>query len=259
MPESSVTPWTVAQQTPPSMGFPRQEYLSGFQFLHMSWWGSFIYPLLSCPAKNPVFPQWITLLPSAPAAAAAAAKSRQSCQILCDPIDGSPPGSPIPGILLVRTLEWVTMSFSNASKWKVKLKSLSRVRLLATPWTAAYQAPPSMGFSRQEYWSRVPLPSPPICTYLPPIQMSPRHQCTFCFRQILVFLAPTIQETVCSVSSWMSVKNFVNGRDSLKKPILSCCLNSLAFPREAQELETVSQAEISGTTADLQDQNQGLL
>ena len=79
MPESSVTPWTVAQQTPPSVGFPRQEYLSGFQFLHMSWWGPFIYPLLSCPAKNPVFPQWITLLPSAPAAAAVA-KSHQSCQ-----------------------------------------------------------------------------------------------------------------------------------------------------------------------------------
>ena len=78
---------------------------------------------------------------------------------LCDPIDGSPPGSPVPGILKARTLEWVAISFSNARKWKVKVKSLSRVRLLATPWTAAYQAPPSMGFSRQEYWSGVPLPS----------------------------------------------------------------------------------------------------
>ena len=94
------------------------------------------------------------------AAAAAAAKSFQSCPTLCDPIDGSPPGSPTPGILQARTLEWVAISFSNAGKWKVKVKSLSRVRLLATPWTAAYQAPPSMGFSRQEYWSRVPLPSP---------------------------------------------------------------------------------------------------
>ena len=83
---------------------------------------------------------------------------------LCDPIDGSPPGSPVPGILQARTLEWVAISFSNAGKWKVKVKSLSRVRLLATPWTAAYQAPPSMGFSRLEYWSRVPLPSPPTCT-----------------------------------------------------------------------------------------------
>ena len=136
--------------------------------------------------------------------AAAAAKLLQSCPTLCDPIDSSPPGSPVPGILQARilewvaisfsnamhanslqlcstlcnpmdssllgfsvhgilqarTLEWVTISFSNAWKWKVKVKSLSRVRLLATPWTAAYHAAPSMGFSRQEYWSGVPLPSP---------------------------------------------------------------------------------------------------
>ena len=83
----------------------------------------------------------------------AIAKSLQSCPTLCDPIDGSPPGSPVPGILQARALEWVAISFSNAWKWKVKGKSLSRVRLLATPWTAAHQAPPSMGFSRQEYWS----------------------------------------------------------------------------------------------------------
>ena len=92
-------------------------------------------------------------------AAAAAAKSLQSCPTLCDPIDGSPLGSPITGILQARILEWVAISFSNAWKWKVKVKSLSRVRLLVTPWTAAYQAPPSMGFSRQEYWSGLPLPS----------------------------------------------------------------------------------------------------
>ena len=79
---------------------------------------------------------------------------------LCDPIDGSPTGSAIPGILQARTLEWVAISFSSAWKWKVKVKMLSHVRLLATPWTSAYQAPPSMGFSRQEYWSGVPLPSP---------------------------------------------------------------------------------------------------
>ena len=89
----------------------------------------------------------------------AAAKSLQSCPTLCDPIDGSPPGSAVTGILQARTLEWVAISFSNAWKWKVKVKSLSCVRLLATPWTAAYQAPPSMGFSRQEYWSGVPLPA----------------------------------------------------------------------------------------------------
>ena len=94
------------------------------------------------------------------AAAAAAAKSLQSCPTLCDPIDGSTPGSPVPGILQARTLEWVAISFSNAWKWKVKVKLLSRVRPLATPWTTAYQALRSMGFSRQEYWNRVPLPSP---------------------------------------------------------------------------------------------------
>ena len=84
----------------------------------------------------------------------------QSCLTLCDPIDGCPAGFPVPGILQARTLEWVAISFSNAWKWKVKVNSLSRVRLLATPWTAAHQAPLSMGFSRQEYWSGVPLPSP---------------------------------------------------------------------------------------------------
>ena len=89
---------------------------------------------------------------------AAAAKSFQLCPTLCNPIDSSPPGSPIPGILQARTLEWVAISFSNA--WKLKVKLLSRVRLFVTPWTTAYQAPLSMGFSRQEYWSGVPLPSP---------------------------------------------------------------------------------------------------
>ena len=121
-----VTPWTVAHQAPPSMGFSRQEYWSGV---------------------------WLS------AAAAAAAKLLQSCPTPCDPIDGSPPDSPVPGILQARTLEWVAISFSSAWKRKVKVKSLSRLWLLATLWTAAYQAPPSMGFSRQEYWSGVPLPS----------------------------------------------------------------------------------------------------
>ena len=87
-------------------------------------------------------------------------KSLQSCLTLCDPIDGSPLGSPVPGILQARILEWVAISFSDAWKWKVKVKSLNCVRLFATPWTAAYLAPPSMGFPRQEYWSGVPLPSP---------------------------------------------------------------------------------------------------
>ena len=108
--------------------------------------------------------KWILLLSpisaAAAAAAAAAAKSLQSCPTLCNPIDGSLPGSPVPGILQARTLEWVAISFSNSWEWKVKVKSPSRVELLATPRTAAYQAPPPMGFSRQEYWSGVPLPMP---------------------------------------------------------------------------------------------------
>ena len=101
------------------------------------------------------FPKWLYHY-------AATAKSLQSCLTLCNPIDSSPPGSAVPGILQARTLEWVAISISNAWKWKVKGKSLSRVRLLATPCTAAYQAPPSMGFSRQEYLSGLPLPSPAI-------------------------------------------------------------------------------------------------
>ena len=87
-----------------------------------------------------------------------AAKSLQSCPIPCNPIDSSPPGFPVPEILQARTLEWVAISFSNSWQWKVKVKLLSHVWLSVTSWTAAYQASPSMGFSRQEYWSGVPLP-----------------------------------------------------------------------------------------------------
>ena len=110
--------------------------------------------LLALNLHSSVFPIWWVS-----AAAAAAAKSLQLCLTLCDPIDGSPLGSSVPGILQARILEWVAISFSNAWKWKVKVNSLSHVRLLATPWTAAYQAPPNMGFSRQESWSGLPLPS----------------------------------------------------------------------------------------------------
>ena len=102
---------------------------------------------------------WLSAVKLKACGLAAAAKSIQLCPTLCDPIDCSPPGSPIPGIHQARTLEWVAISFSNAWKWKVKVKSLSRVWLLATPRTAAHQAPPSMGFSSQEYWSGVPLTS----------------------------------------------------------------------------------------------------
>ena len=102
---------------------------------------------------------FVNLITVAHSSSAAAAKSLQSCPTLCDPIDSSPPGSPVPGNLHARTLEWVAISFSNAWKWKVKMKSLSPVRLLATAWTAAYQVPLSMGFSRQEYWSGLLFPT----------------------------------------------------------------------------------------------------
>ena len=119
------------------------------------------------------------------ATAAAAAKSLQSFPTLCDPIDGSPPGSPIPGILQARTLEWVAIAFSNAWKWKVKVKSFGHVRLLATPWTAAYQAPPSVGFSRQEYWSGVPSPSPGTATRLQVFQSFKHYslKCLQCMQE----------------------------------------------------------------------------
>ena len=143
------TPWTVAYQAPPSMGFSRPEYWSGVPrkvptvniYISSSWQGT--------AEHTPCF---------------AAANLLQSCLTLCDPIDGSSPGSIVPGILQARTLEWVAISFSNAGKWKVKGKSLSHVRLFTTPWTAAHQAPPSMGFSRQEHWSGVALPSPCFIT-----------------------------------------------------------------------------------------------
>ena len=113
----------------------------------------------SFPCLYHLFPG-VHLPHSSPFKAHLAAAAAKSCPTLCDPIDGSPQGSPVPQILQARTLEWVAISFSNAWKWKVKVKSLSRVWLFVTPWTAAYQAPLSMGFSRQEYWSGLPLPSP---------------------------------------------------------------------------------------------------
>ena len=123
----------------------------------------------------------------------------QSCLTLSDPMDCSPPGSSVPGILQARTLEWVAISFSNAWKWKVKGKSPSHVRLLATPWTAAYQAPPSMGFSRQEYWSGVPLPSPNLHLSGSLIRLTPllvllhctsSHPWASCQRTLLRLLSP---------------------------------------------------------------------
>ena len=154
----SATPRTAAFQAPPSTGFSRQEYWSGVPYTDTK----IIFPVMRTfkiysLSKFKTMQYSIIIYSHYAAAAAAAAKSSQSCPTLCDPIDGSPPGSPVPGILQARTLEWLAVSFSNAWKGKVKVKSLSRVRLFATPWSSAYQAPPSMGFSRQEYWSGVPL------------------------------------------------------------------------------------------------------
>ena len=185
---NSVTSWTVAHQAPLSIGFSRQEDWRGLPFPSP---GDLPDPgiqprystlqadtLPSKPLRNPfcemppnVLPIFlcidfflIDLCVHHMYATAAAAKSLQSCLTLCDPIGGSPPGSPVPGILQARTLEWVAISFSNAWKWKGKVKSLSRVWLFTIPWTAAHQVPPSMGFSRQEYWSGMPLP--PLTTYV---------------------------------------------------------------------------------------------
>ena len=142
--------WTIVCQAPLSIEFSRQEYWSGLPFPSPG-----DLPDPGIEPRSPAFRQILYHL-----AAAAAAKSLQSCPTLCNPIDGSPPGPSVHGILQARTLEWVAIPFSNAWKWKLKVKSLSCVQLRVTPWTAAHQAPPSTGFSRQEYWSGVPLPSP---------------------------------------------------------------------------------------------------
>ena len=130
--------------------------------------------------------------------AAAAAKLLQSCPTLCDPRDGSPPGSPVPGILQARTLEWVAIFFSNAWKWKVKVKPLSRVRLLVTLWTAAYQALPSMGFARHEYWSGVPSPSPRVTMW--PSNSTPRFIPVHSQRCVWLFATPWTATCQASLS-----------------------------------------------------------
>ena len=129
------------------------------------------------------------------------AKSLQSCPTLCDPIDSSPPGSPVPGILQARILEWVAISISNAWKWKVKVKSLSRVWLLATSWTAAFQGPLSMGFSRQEYWSGVPLPSPEEGTIIPIKQMR-KWRCREMVSDGTRILSLPTTNCTCYFTSW---------------------------------------------------------
>ena len=150
-----VTLWTVACQATLPMGLSRQEYWNG---LPCPLQGIFLTQRSNLHLLHLLHQQRVLYHQRHLGCYAAAAKSLQSYLTLCDPIDSSPPGSAVRGILQARTLEWVAISFSNAWKWKVKVKLLSRVQLLATPWTAAYQAPPPMGFSRQEYWSGVPLP-----------------------------------------------------------------------------------------------------
>jgi len=122
----------------------------------------FLTPHISNSIQGCFFSFWLTSLCMTDSAAAA--KSLQSCRTLCDPTDSSPPGSPVPGILQARTLEWVAISFSNAWKWKVKVKLLSRVWHLATPWTAAYQTPPSMGW--QTLGSSIPPQVAQFCSCL---------------------------------------------------------------------------------------------
>ena len=152
---TNLCPALVTPRTPLTLGFPKEEYRSGLPFFSPG-----DLPDSGIEPKSPTLAGGFFTTEPPGNAMLCYAKSLQSCPTLCDPKDGSPPGSPVPGILQARTLEWVAISFSSAWKWKGKVKTLSCVRLLATPWTAAYQTPPSTGFSRQEYWSGVPLPSP---------------------------------------------------------------------------------------------------
>ena len=131
--------------------------------------------------------------------------SHFSCVRLCVTPEGSPPGSPIPGILQARTLEWVAISFSNAGKWKVKVKSLSRARPSATPWTAAFQAPPSMGFSRQEYWSGVPLPSPKQALDIPNTLDSQSE--LLIHAELFFFFKPKWHNPLCSLDGLVLCTN----------------------------------------------------
>ena len=142
------------------------------------------------------------------------ARSLQLCPTLCNPIDGSPPGSPIPGILQARTLERVAISFSNGWNWKVKVKLPSRVWLSSTPWTAAYQAPPSMGFSRQEYQSGLPLPSP---------NELQRPVKTCWYFQVTLNWMPVLEALMCSLLFPSSAHSVF----MLKKTLIACVLYNI--------------------------------
>ena len=156
-----LVPWPGIKLRPPAFGLQKPSHWITCKVPQCHCFKWVFYTLLSMKLNT----LWAHCLWQETGLFTAAAKSRQSCPTLWDPINGSPPGSSVPGILQARTLEWVAISFSNAWKWKVKVKSLNHARLLATPWTIAYQAPPSMGFSRQEYWIGLPLPPPWILSY----------------------------------------------------------------------------------------------
>ena len=173
--------------------------------------------------------------PSKAPAATAAAKSRQSCPTLCDPIDGSPPGSSIPGILQARTLEWLAISFSNAWKWKVKGKLLSRVQLLVTPWTAAYQAPLSMGFSRQEYWSGVPLLSPSKAPLPLKYSLTPLSEAFKTLALVSVLLTSMLQPHWTSYHTLNLFSCLIPSPLSPASKCLEQCRNSVCVTLEEEE------------------------
>ena len=194
----------------------RKWYLNSFIYLWLCW--VFVAaPRLFLVAMCRLLLWWLLLLWSmgsrawaSVVVAAAAAKSLLSCPTLCDPMDGSPPGSPVPGILQERTLEWVAISFSNAWKWKVKVRSLNHVWLLATPWTTACQAPPSMGLSRQENWSGLPSPSPVVVAY--GLNYSKAFECSWIRDQTCESVSPELSGRFFTTGPPGKFKNWIIGK-----------------------------------------------
>ena len=164
---------------------------------------------------------------AAKTAATAAAKSLQSRPTLCDPRDGSPPGSPIPGILQTRTSKWVAISFSNAWKWKVKVKLFSHVRFFEAPWTVAYQPPPSVGFSSHEYWNELPFPlaltlSSPTYAVLKFLGVT--VTCTFLKKEFIIPLYfPVVKRGNLQFLTLRFLRWDLNFIHMFLAPLCSCC------------------------------------